>query len=365
MKYPKRIVLAISIVAALLQLSCTGDIMGPPVIKDPRTYTWTIDTLAYPGSYQTAMQDIWGSSSTDVYVVGHNDQNRGLMWHYDGKQWTDVKLSTVQGGNIQGAIDLSAIDGFSAASVYAVGEKDYDNPNRPPNFLDSSLIIRFDGRQWREENIQRKRWLLSISDTAPNDIWMCGLNGTLYHFNGSQWQRDTVVVSIPPDGEFTLWKVAAVSPSEVYMIGIVNQNSIARNSWYFLIRQQNRWSVVDSFVVQPGHYETKFGQNGLWVSPEGTLYSFGPHILRWTGSSWVKVYETFDALSKMAGTSESNVFAVGDFGKILHYNGVDWYEFKEVRNLNAVYSSVWTDGREVFVVGFFNDGSKTLILHGK
>jgi hypothetical protein len=344
---------------------CKDNPIEPP-IKNPRTYTWTIDTLAYPGSFQTAMRDIWGSSPSDVYVVGHNDgPGDGTMYRFDGKSWKTTGFHISGGGNVAGPVSLSAIFGFSGNNIYAVGRRIYDNPKPPPNFLDSSLILHFDGRQWREQKVSGGRALWSISASAPNDIWTCGTDGTLYHFNGNMWQRDSVSTTVPPDGTFGLWDIKAKSSSESYMIGIVHQNSLVQTTFYFFIRQQKQWSVADSFIVQPGQYEAKFGINGLWVSPKGTLYSFGPHIFRWTGSSWIKVYETFDALRKMAGTSEKNMFAVGDFGKILHYNGNDWHEFKELRNPNAVYSSVWTDGREVFVVGYLNDGSKTLILHGR
>ncbi len=204
-----------------------------------------------------------------------------------------------------------------------------------------------------------------MSASAPNDIWTCGSNGTLYHFDGTAWRKDSVAITVPPGEFFLLWDVKAKSSSEVYMIGNTHDNSIPRTTYYFFSKQQGRWSVVDSFALQPGQYESKFGQNGLWISPEGTLFSFGPHIRRWTGSSWVMVYETFNAIRTMAGTNESNILAVGDFGLLLHFNGNDWYEFTELRNPNVVYSSVWTDGLEIFVVGFLNDGSKTLILHGR
>ncbi|HED36957.1 MAG TPA: hypothetical protein ENI76_01720, partial [Ignavibacteria bacterium] len=61
----------------------------PP--KDPRTYTWTADTLYLVGNAQTLMRRIWGSSPKDVYAVGWADRN-GPMWHYDGNKWTFVKL---------------------------------------------------------------------------------------------------------------------------------------------------------------------------------------------------------------------------------------------------------------------------------
>ena len=348
---------AFALMCFLLLGGCNEKIVDPP-IKNPREYTWTIDTLAYPGSFQTSMRDIWGSSPSNVYVVGHNDRGLGKMYHFDGKQWKPVDLAF-------GIGSLTGVLGFTSSNVFAVGDRIYVNPNRPPNFLDSSLIIHFDGRQWSEQKVQGGRRLWSISGTGAIDIWTCGYNGTLYHYDGRLWKPDSVPITVPPNGEYILLDIKAKSIHEVFMIGFVSQNSLARITTFFFLRKNGRWQVVDSLFVQPGRVDIKFGQNGLWVSPEGTLYSFGPHIFRRNGSSWEKVYEIFSALRKMAGTSERNVFAVGDFGKILHYNGSDWYEFRELRNSNAVYSSVWTDGREVFVVGYMNDGSKTLILHGR
>ncbi|MGH2567772.1 MAG: hypothetical protein ACRDGA_05490, partial [Bacteroidota bacterium] len=104
-----------------LQFSCTD--YGIEPIKDPRSYTWTIDTLAYPGSFQTAMRDIWGSSPTNVYVVGHNSDGFGKMFHFDGQEWKPVGLNPIEGGTIEGPIDLSAIHGFSRDNIWVVGQR--------------------------------------------------------------------------------------------------------------------------------------------------------------------------------------------------------------------------------------------------
>ena len=80
------------ILLAIILSGCRKSPVEPVIPKDPRTYTWTIDTLSYPGSAQTIMQSIWGSSPSDVYVVGHNDGGYGKMYHFDGKMWTPVVL---------------------------------------------------------------------------------------------------------------------------------------------------------------------------------------------------------------------------------------------------------------------------------
>ncbi|MEX0736651.1 MAG: hypothetical protein WD182_04360 [Bacteroidota bacterium] len=360
----RRFVISASLVLLLVQLSCKTNPVDPPT-SNPRDYTFTIDTLAYPGSFQTMMYDLWASSPTSVWAVGHNDQNRGLMWHFNGTEWTDVKLSTTQGGSIEGPIDLDEVFGFNSVHVFAVGRRLYSNPTPPPYFLDSSLVIRFDGQQWQEELVQRGRALWSISGSSPRDIWTCGSSGTIFHYNGSLWKRDTIPLVVPSDVEYALWDIKSAADGEAFMTGAIRDNSLMRTTNYFFKLTRGNWSIIDSFAVQPGGSEVRFGVHGLWLAPEGTLYSFGWDIFRWTGMSWTRLYQSSGALRRMAGSSDTNIFAVGDFGTVLHYNGIDWYEFEELKNPNIVFSSVWTDGNQVFIIGFFNGGSKTVVLRGK
>jgi hypothetical protein len=345
--------------------SCKDSPVEPPR-KDPRTYTWTIDTLAYPGSFQTNMQDIWGSSPTDVYVVGHNDRNRGLMWHFDGAKWTDVKLSTTQGGNVQGPIDLIAISGFASNDIWAVGKRLYDNPTPPPNFLDSSLIIRFDGRQWREITLHEARSLNSIWGLSSSNLWSGGWTNKLFHYNGIVWQADSLPVIVQSGGFFQINAIEGNYTGEVFIAGNTHYNNLAKTVFYFFRKKMQTWTMVDSFVVQPSHIENKWGYVDLWTSPSGELYSCGRGIHKWNGTIWTQLFDHPNILYRIAGTSDNNIFVVGHLGTVLHFNGRDWYQFKQFANPDAVLGGVWTDGTEVFVVGFTAAyPQKTLIFHGK
>jgi hypothetical protein len=159
------------------------------------------------------MRDIWASSQKDVYVVGHNDQNRGQMYHYNGANWTPVHLAVSDGGMISGPFDLSAIYGFSATNIYAVGEKIYQNSNPPPNFLDSSFIIHYENGRWRELSIPRRNEVLAcISGNHPNTLWAGGSQGTIYHFNGESWSTDSL------GKDFFITPIACLSPTRVLVI---------------------------------------------------------------------------------------------------------------------------------------------------
>jgi hypothetical protein len=262
-------------------------------------------------------------------------------------------------------VSLSAIYGFAPNDVWAVGEHISSNPTPPPNFLDSSLIIHYDGTQWREVKLNGGRGLAEVSVPAPNDIWVCGTAGTLFHFDGSKWERDSVLVSLTPGSEFWLTRITADRHS-VFMLGLKYENQLGRETFYFFSKTGQFWAVADSFVIAPGQWEFKWGAGALWISPWGTLFSAGTGgVFRWTGSNWVNVFQHPTSLRSITGTSEQNMFVAGDYGKLYHYNGTDWFQYKELETADVVYSGVWTDGKEIFVVGYTNDGGKTIILHAK
>jgi len=333
--------------------------------KDPRTYSWTADTLGYPGSYQTLMNDIWGSSHNDVYIVGHNSQNRGLMWHYDGNSWTNVRLITSEGGQIDGAIDLTAIYGFSNTDIYAVGSRIVGyNPNPPPTFIDSSLIIHYDGSTWRRVNIYNGRLLGDIYGSSSNNIWAGGWEKKAFHYDGSKWEIDSINIIIPERFFFQISSIGSYN-SNIYLIGNSTNNTTAESITYFFKRVNNIWVMQDSFSNFGG--TNRFGWR-LNQSSLPDLYSNGSGgMYIYNNSSWVKISNSPDPIYFMWGTSSDNIFAVSNGSRAYHYNGTDWKQIEQLNDPKIDYYAVWTDGTEAFVVGHIYDGvyMKTIVWHGK
>ncbi|HMK38708.1 MAG TPA: hypothetical protein VK569_05155, partial [Bacteroidota bacterium] len=87
---------------SLICLACNhpARYVAPEPEPDPRNFTWTIDTIALPGSTSTLMKSIWGSSTRDIYAVGRADRSGGAMFHYDGVSWRSVPLAASEGGTI-------------------------------------------------------------------------------------------------------------------------------------------------------------------------------------------------------------------------------------------------------------------------
>ncbi|MCH8171192.1 MAG: hypothetical protein IIB07_08720 [Bacteroidetes bacterium] len=335
----------------------------PP--KDPRTYTWSADTLSMVGSAQVLMRSIWGSSPKDVYAVGHNDQGHGVMWHYDGTSWTDVKLnSTFQGGNILGSLTLRAVYGFSANNIYAVGQHNSSNPNPPPNFLFTSLIIHYDGTAWIEVSLPSVGGgLNAVYGTSSNDIWAGG-EDALYHYDGVKWMRDSVLVAVPSGSFFQFTSFASYN-SNIYSIGVTIKKSTGEITNYLLKENNTNLAVIDSFQRTQG---SKFGSE-LWASPNGTLYSNFPSLFKYNGTSWSNIFQGRGSITDVKGMSDDNLFITGTNSLVYHFNGTDWKDISSnlSKITNTVYRAVWTDGTEAFIIELPQTGfpQKTVIWHGK
>lgn len=171
--------------SSLLALTCEKSPTGPDSFKDPRTYTWTIDTLAYPETFQRIMQSVWASSVNDVYVAGYTDGARGKMYHYDGKSWMPVKLHVLEGGPFSNIRSFGELFGFSSGDNYTAGSK----VGPASSFEDSSLIIHFDGVRWTEQEATGGTYLQALCGISPTDLWAGGTQGSLFHYDGSTWKK--------------------------------------------------------------------------------------------------------------------------------------------------------------------------------
>jgi len=304
------------------------------------------------------MYDIAGTSTSNVFTVGHNSSSAaGSMFRFDGKRWRTTGFSREEGGPISGSLDLFSVLAFSASDIWFAGALFPQNPNPPPITIDSSLLVHYDGMNWQEYNVSGARLLEAIHGISPNDIWACGYYGTVLHYNGFQWKRDSIQFPVPDGAFFALRHIRAVSPSIVYALGQV-QKLGQFTVFYIFQRSGGNWEVIDSTVDG----SESFGKSDLWVSPSGILYTTGGlGVYRRDSTQWKKIFSAAEPLRRIWGYNDNNIF-VGGHRTLLHYNGTDFYQYPNA-NGDMVYSGMWGDGKELFVAG--NDGNKSYIFHGK
>lgn len=345
--------------------TCSDNPAGPDGgSEDPRLYTWSVDTLAFPNSLQTLMDKIWGSSPNNVYVVGHNERGFGMMYHYNGTNWQPTGLPRLDAGS-PAFYDLQ---GFAGDDIWAVGFGSRTNHNPPPTTIYTGFVLHYDGTGWREQAVplpdSNGTLLYAVGGTSSSNLYVGGRNGLMFHYDGTRWQSDSLPseVLVP----YKQWDYGAIAiegnprTGEVFML-----YKAATLDRYLLKNESGEWKILMNM-----HLNTIYAD--LWMSPWGKLYAgVEGDVQVWNGTDWEYVLPEESEARFLAtgvhGTAEDNLFVVGD-GQVFHYNGVDRFAYESLQFPESMLDmKVWSSDGEVFVLA--QDVSSfpmvTLIYHGK
>jgi len=140
------------------------NICPPPLWKIVVLIIWIIfpSTVFAAWQYQESspnnhtLRAIWGSSATDVFVVGD-----------DGDAWS-FELYSIASSTSPSAGKLRSVWGVAANDVFAVG--------------DSGKLYHFDGADWGIMNSDTDHSLNAIWSASADDIYIVGQNGAMLHY---------------------------------------------------------------------------------------------------------------------------------------------------------------------------------------
>jgi len=192
-----------------------------------------------------------------------------------------------------------------------------------------------------------EEWLKGLWGSSATDIYTVGENGTILRYNGSHWSK---MKSWTMEHLYAVW---GSSGTDIYAVGaagtILHYDGVI-------------WSSMES--------GTKESLRGIWGSSMDTIFAVGDNstILYYDGSRWSSMNSGTTAwLLGVWGSSRTDIFAVGgyydgisgwwdreswDGGVILHYDGDTWYEMENEipEHLYGVWGSVGTD---IYTVGAY------------
>jgi cysteine-rich repeat protein len=97
---------------------------------------------------------------------------------------------------------------------------------------------------------------------------------------------------------------------------------------------------------------TSAGLIGVWGSGPEDVFAVGDAgtIVHYDGQDWKPMASrTRGRLIGVWGSGPEDVFAVGSFGAFLHYDGVSWLKLNSTTA--SVLNAIWGDGKSSFVVG--------------
>jgi hypothetical protein len=340
----------VMLAAILLRICSCSNPESPQAGKDPRTYSWRIDTIYVPGREYTEMYSVWGFSPTDVYVGGSTPNYPGKLWHFGGTKWDAVPLWTDEGGPLTTRFgDIHDLHGTPDGNFYAVGSTGSGN----------AFMIRFNGSNWLDVT-PSTRFLTRLHVQDPSTVWVGGVNGIALLFNGNSYNFTQMLLPlpIPPDAN-PFWICRSLTAHGTKPpIMLISAPLQAKN--YYLEYVGGSWSVFDSAANED--------QERVWYSPDGTLYAAGDRVRRRTANAWEDLPLELRAFG-ICGTSANNLFMVGTWGgkgRVFHFNGVNWYLYTQIELPNVVFYDCWANGTTIFAVGVVYSGypRKSIVVQG-
>ena len=186
---------------------------------------------------------------TELYVCGYARQ----VYRRDGARWVHIDRGMIASVDAVG-ISLESMDGVSQNDIYVAGL--------------NGEMWHYDGRDWDQIDSPTNQHLLEISCIRPDLVYAVGKGGVVVRGHGTSWE-----VLQNPDFAEDLWGVASFK-GVVYVAGFGGIGRIDGN---------------DVVPVDTGFGKPIAGYR-LRTGPPGVMWSIGnEHILRFDGQKWEEI----------------------------------------------------------------------------
>jgi hypothetical protein len=232
------------------------------------------------------LNSLWAISPTDIYAVGAGS----TVLHYNGTVWSLLPSP--------GLGTLLGVWGVTGDTVWVVGT--------------AGGRARWNGSAWTTFTTPTVTdTLYAVWGSSTSNVYAVGQAGTILFFNGTAWSTVTITGSATPsltgvggtaDGD-TIYAVARA--------GVIVTNLGAGGNWNTVTSPVTTdllgiWGIHNTFYA--------VGAGGVILTNPGT-----------GTAAWTTMTSTFTGqLEEINGTSTSDIYAVGDNGAVLHYNGATW-----------------------------------------
>ena len=334
------LIISISLFCCKKDFSTISNQYGPPPPITSHEFTWEVYEFGTIGSY---LRDVFIIDHNNIWAVGviFPDPDRKYnVVHWNGEYWEMKKMladaqKVFPGGT---GVDSLFVEG---QTVYAFG------PNEIIIF--AGTIQCFNGTKWQQFKGDlriRESWGTSI-----NNIYFCGLEGVLFNFDGNRINR----LNSKTKGSIT----------DIFGIkdAIYNKNNIYYTVMNLEYADSNKiFQITPSNTVKQFPWRSEKLIKSIWFNHRNKIYACGSGVWSFKNYKWNKISEIPAIFTrKVRANHENDVFVVGDFGLMCHYNGLNWHICLSLVPNSSLLS---VDVKEDLVVIVGTDGSHAYIIRG-
>lgn len=322
-------------------LRCSGEFC---LVDVPNAAGYGISEWLFSGVYADSTAGVWAIANG---VAGRDDGATTQLLRFENDAWKVERQVQLDVGTSARNVRLVSLSGNGAGKLLAVGISDVDGQGVV--FRGDAAALSFTTEAFEAD--LRGSWFASA-----DQAWIVGAGGRIFR-SSAQGEWESVG---PVEGDFScIW---GRGPDDVYVGGSVfdpdwgdNFGAVGRlvasdagePSWVF--------ARFDASFVQPfGVHDIAAGVavDGVsWWSAEGAFARSAETETGWE----LDAFQAPVPLRSFWARSSTDVWAVGDIGRIYHYDGTSWKALALVFNgapLTANLTSITgTSAGELFVVG--------------
>ena len=283
----------------------------------------------------------------EVYLpdsLGERDNQPYAAAHWEGNTWKMYKISYRSTSNPE----IPAYPGPLFA-IYALDEN---------NIYSSSYanLLKYEDGQWRRkaffwENTSFNGQVRKIWTENNDNIYCSGNNGAIYHVTNTGWQK---IVSNTEYVIFDLWG---------YQNPITTKTEIICSaSDQYEIDLSQLLKITDDTNVESINLNTKRTVVSAWTKSGAPIYICGDGIFSNKSGVWKEEdFGTNYFTNDVRGNALNDIFVIGDFGLIAHYNGIDWMVYNS--RFTGGYTSLSVKENIIAISG--NKDGKAIVTIGK
>ena len=343
------------LISLLALLTGCPDNLVEPDDSDTTSHDFTWEIFTFGDHASSSFSDVAIIDENNIWAVGEiylndslgqRDVDRYNAVHCDGEKWEVKRIKVDFRGSII-TVPLEGITTFSETDIWLVG----------------SLPIHGNGNQWEmfdlRTTVNPDLSLSKVWGSSPNDIYFVGRAGSIAHYDGNNWR-----------------KIESGTTLSIYDIyGAYNSQN---QDWEILAVASNLLNDrIGELLCIDGFNVSHLDNNGLakrisgiWFVPNQKYYIVGHGIhqkdklsdLQW--NVYAPGVVTSYGSGGISGNRLNDIFVVGSFLEIVHYNGSTWHNYHdEIPFTNGALGEVDVKDDLLAIVGQYD--SKAIVLVGR
>jgi hypothetical protein len=327
------------VVTSILEFaSCSDSGIPPPQGADTTShaFTWAVTTLGDGGG--SSLNDVAIINDTLVYAVGElylsGETARYNLVVWNGNTWRIQRVPYF----FQGQPFYHPIQ-----AVLAFGPNDI--------WFAGNGVIHWNGQQYLSMEIPSSIWgpnrINKIWGSSSSNLYIVGDGGSIAEYDHDTWRKVGSGTSLPIQD---IWGAADAFTGQPTILAIASGSSPSEGKRLFRVQGTTISTIPDSGL--------SWSLTGIWFIPNAKYYVVGAgiHYKSSLQESVWNVYSSGVVTSYHSGGIRGNdindVFVVGSFFEIVHFNGSTWYNYRnEIPLSSGALGRVAVKGNLAIAVG--------------